>query len=194
MARARLRLAVGHPDEVAGLKFIGDTQATFGVVIFGVGLLVALEIVKFFSKAPVVVSVDNAIVANLVGEVIAFIILAPLAFLLPLLMFTKKLYLAKQEGVARYQIFLTRFINAFETKHLQRDGEYCEPLASTNDLAALANIETLNSHLNKIRIVPFDLESLFRLVVAAASPLIPLAVNLVHWPRWVREYLAHALK
>jgi hypothetical protein len=188
MARSKLSLAVGHPDEVAGLAFVGETQAAFAVVIFGVGLLVALDAINQ------VVIEGTPAMHNIVAEVLGFVLLAPLAFLSPLLMFTKQLYLAKQEGLKSYGILLTQFINAFERRHLSNTCEGGDSLAATADLAALANIETLHSHLEKMRIVPFDLGSLFHLGAAAVSPMLPLAIHFIPWLRWVKDILPHSVE
>lgn len=196
MARAKLRLAVGHPDEVAGLGFIGETQATFGLVIFGVGLLVSLEAVKWFWPITAGLGERGLTFSNLLTEVACFVVLAPLAFLLPLLMFTKTLYLAKQDGLAKYQILLTEYINEFEKTHFREDRRAAEPLAATaTDLAALANIEGLHAHLMRMRIVPFDMGSMVHLAMYAAGPFVVIIVKRVaHWPPWFLEYLEHITK
>ena len=187
MARADMRLAVGHPDRVGGLAFIGDVQAGFGILIFALGLVVASNVFREL------VVVKHGTPLILVSNIGGFVILAPLVFLLPLLMFTKKIYTAKQIGLVRYNILLTEFINAFEAKFLPVSNDRTEPLRATADLAALSNIETLHSHVASMRIVPFDLLSFGRLMLAAASPMAPIVVRFVPWPT-LREIAAAMLR
>jgi hypothetical protein len=180
MARSELRLAVGHPDQVGGLAFLGDIQGLFGILIFAVGLVVATDWINQF----LIVRVPGWSLFLNVG---AFVLFAPLVFLVPLLMFTKKLYMAKAVGLARYEVLLTRFIHAFEETHLEARANTSALLEETADLADLSCIETLYSNVSKMHIVPFDLISLSRLLGAAVAPMTPLLAQLI--PPQVRIFL-----
>ena len=174
ISRAKLRLAIGHPDEAGGLGFVGSLQATFGTLIFAWGLVVladALNQITRFTPSP-----------TLYVSVGAFVVFAPLLFMSPLLMFTKKIYDARQEGHVHYQILLTQFTIAFEQKHLGQPVAGEEALAQMEALAGLARIETLHAHLAKMRIVPFDLVSLGHLGLSAVTPMLPLLLRVIPWP------------
>jgi hypothetical protein len=154
-SKAKLKLAVGHPDRVGGLRFLGDAQAGFGILIFAVGLIVVTHVLEkiFIEKVPIFY-IDNTVL------VFGFITLAPCAFLAPLLLFTIKLYQAKVEGIQHYDILLTRFIKAFEAKHLNPTSTPSDPLVITQELFALSGIVTVSGHVSKMRIVPFDMNTL----------------------------------
>jgi hypothetical protein len=176
ISRTRLKLAVGHPDRVGGLRFLGDIQAGFGILIFAVGLIVVAAAFKG-------ISFDNMTIYDFKTPILAFVVLAPLTFLAPLLMFTMQLYEAKLEGILQYDILLTRFINAYENQHLSPASIPSDPLSITQDLFALSGIVNLSDHVAKMRIVPFDLKTLFRLFVSAASPMLPLLPEILTWSK-----------
>jgi len=178
ISKTKLRLAVGHPDRVGGLRFLGDAQAGFGVLIFAIGLMVVTFVFKklLIDKVPIF-DITNILI------VIGFVTLAPCAFLAPLMIFTKKLLDAKLEGIQHYDIILTRFINAFEAKHLHPTSTPSDPLAITQELNALSGIVNLSGHVSKMRVVPFDLNTLSRLFAAAATPMLPLIPKVVPWPK-----------
>ncbi len=115
--------------------------------------------------------------------IFVFVTMAPCAFLAPLLIFTKKLYDAKLEGIQHYDIILTRFINAFEAKYLHPTSTPLDPLAITQELNALSGIVNLSGHVSKMRVVPFDLNTLSRLFASAATPMLPLITKIVPWPK-----------
>ena len=82
-----------------------------------------------------------------------------------------------------YDIILTRYINAFEAKHLHPTSIPSDPLAITQELFALSGIVTMSAHVSKMRIVPFDLNSLSRLFASAVTPMLPLIPKVVPWPK-----------
>ena len=178
ISKAKLKLAVGHPDRVGGLRFLGDAQAGFGVLIFAIGLMVVTFVFKklLIDKVPIF-DITNTLI------VFGFVTLAPCAFLAPLMIFTKKLHDAKLEGIQHYDIILTRFINAFEAKHLHPASTPSDPLAITQELNALSGIINLSGHVSKMRVVPFDLNTLSRLFASAATPMLPLIPKVVPWPK-----------
>ena len=177
ISKEKLNLAVGHPDRVGGLRFLGDAQAGFGVLIFAIGLMV----VTFVLKKLLIDKVTTYDVTNIL-IVFSFVTLAPCAFLAPLMIFTKKLHDAKLEGIQHYDIILTRFINAFEAKHLHPTSTPSDPLAITQELNALSGIVNLSGHVSKMRVVPFDLNTLLRLFASAATPMLPLIPKVLPWP------------
>jgi hypothetical protein len=181
MAGSRMRLAVGHPDHVGGLAFIGEVQVVFGILIFAMGIIIGAD---WLGQS--MTGTEQG--WRMALEVVAFVILAPLLFLLPLTMFTKKLYLAKTEGLAQYEILLTRFIHEVERIHLRKDQAGRSVLDETDDLADLSQIETLYGHVSDMRIVPFDLGSLGHLMFAAAAPMVPLMSRYVPWAE-AREFI-----
>lgn len=178
ISKAKLNLAVGHPDRVGGLRFLGDAQAGFGVLIFAIGLMV----VTFVFKKLLIDEVPIFDITN-IFIVFGFVTLAPCAFLAPLMIFTHKLHEAKLKGIQHYDVILTRFINAFEAKHLHPTSTPSDPLAITQELNALSGIVNLSGHVSNMRVLPFDLNTLSRLFASAATPMLPLIPKIVPWPK-----------
>ena len=176
VSRTRLKLAVGHPDRVGGLRFLGDIQAGFGILIFAVGLMLVAAVFKG-------IAFDGQTIYDFKTPILAFVFLAPLTFLAPLLMFTIQLYESKLEGTLQYDILLTQFINTFEVQHVHSTSSQSDPMKITEELFALSGIINLSGHVSNMRIVPFDLHTLSRLFASAAAPMLPLIPKVVPWPK-----------
>ncbi|MEO8189482.1 MAG: hypothetical protein ABI682_04000 [Acidobacteriota bacterium] len=174
ISRSKIRIAAGHPDRAGGLGFVGSVQASFGILIFAVGLLVLSDALKQ-------IFVERLLSGNLFLEIVAFSILGPVAFLLPLLMFTRHLYAAKRLATVRWSSRITRILNA--TTHDRR---------STDDETRLSEAVKRYRSVTQMRVVPFDMVSLWHLLAAAATPMLPLIVRGLDMPSWFQELVKSA--
>jgi len=186
ISKAKLQLPSGHPDQCGGLGFLGKVQASFGTLIFAMGMVLAANVYRQIVQ-------EHISSWNVAGGVVSFAILAPIVFLSPLFLFTRQLYLVKQEGLTRYEILLTQFIHRFETGHLPAIAGDEKAPPTLADLAAISSLETLHSHVSRMRIVPFDLESLIRLLISTGAPVLSLIVSELPWPA-IRELLNTILR
>src|SRR5207247_2402323 len=120
-----------------------------------------------------------------------FIIGAPSLFTLPLFMFTKRLYRVKKR--AREQLYervgeRTRSFNA-----MWQRPEHDVSLSA--DLLQWRQLRNLYEHIEKMRIVPFDLRSFAELVGQTLASLVPLLayLNLPDWLMRILEGGSHML-
>ncbi len=181
VSRTKLRLFTGHADQAGGLAFLGEIQGMFGILIFAIGLVAAVDAISQMVQS-------NSVAANVYITVGLFVIGAPVVFLGPLLFFTAQMYHAKTEGLAKYEILLSQFIGQFEDKHLEEHTQSSDRLLSIGDYAALSNIVNLHEHVAHMKIVPFDLRTVSKLVASAATPMLPLITHFLPWPP-VRDFL-----
>jgi len=175
-----LVLTASHPDETGGLGFISDVQTKFGLVI------VAYGISNVASTVGYEIGVEHASwsLYTVWCPLLIFAVGAPLLFTLPLFMFTKRLYRVKKR--AREQLYeqvgeRTRAFNA-----TWQTAQYDASLGA--DLFQWQQLRNLYEHIEKMRIVPFDLRSFAELVGQTLGSLVPLLAYL-KLPDWLMRIL-----
>jgi hypothetical protein len=172
ISRMSLHLVPSHPDAAGGIGFLGDVQATFGIVIFAVGVAIACTV-------GYKVTVEHAPWGTFAtdGPWMGYVAIAPLAFLSPLLLFTRQMYAAKHGAILEYSPAAAHYGRRFEqtwiTSHRYRDDEF----AVVNDVQAYTNVASVYGAIESMRVVPFDLVTLGRLLLAAAGPMLPLLIG-----------------
>lgn len=109
ISNVKLHLVPSHPDESEGIGFLGELQATFGIVIFAVGAAIACTV-------SYKINIEHAPWGTFAtdGPWMGYMIVAPFAFLAPLLLFSKQMYLAKHEAVMEYTPAATAYGRRFE--------------------------------------------------------------------------------
>ena len=112
--------------------------------------------------------------------VVAFVGFFVLAILGPLAMFSPQLARAKRTGLARYGYLANKYVTEFDEKWLDGDKKNNdEPLLGTADIQSLADLGNSYAGVREMRIVPFGLRDITRLVAATAVPLLPLLLMIM---------------
>ena len=190
MSRTDLRLAVEHPDGVGGLAFLGRVQEVFGILIFSMGLIILTD---FLNQ----ILLRHELNSNVYLSIPAFVLLAPMGFLSPLLMFTRKIVIAKEEGLTRYDVALMKCLNRLEASLAAAAATAAtaataaievKPVYQGPDTAELEKLEGLRGRVEKMHLVPFDLKTIGKLAATAVTPMLPIAVRYVTWAP-AREFL-----
>jgi hypothetical protein len=180
LSRFRLTIRVYHPDGMGGIGFLNHTQSAFGLMIFAIGCVVAAT-VGYNSSVKGLALMDYANL-SILG---LYIVLAPLVFLLPLLVFTKQLFLRKREGIYDLRCYAGQLSDDFESFRIGAvDGSRAPPSEEAAQLArSYVPLQTLSSlgqvfeAAERMRIVPFDLKSLGKLLLTSIGPMVPLIIE-----------------
>ena len=180
LSRLPLVLTPSHPDATGGIGFISDVQTKFGLVI------VAYGISNIASSVGYQVGVEHASWSfyTVWCPLLIFIIGAPSLFTLPLFMFTKQLYRAKKR--AREELYEKTGQRARAFQMVWQKAEHGASLRT--DLFEWQQLRNLYEHIEKMRIVPFDLRSLAELVGQTVGSLVPLLAYL-KLPEWLMKLL-----
>ena len=168
-SRMDLHLVATHPDRAAGLAFLGKSTYAFAPFLFAQGALLSGLIatrVLYGGQSLMSFKLDAI---GLIG----FFVLILLG---PLTVFTPRLADAKRAGLARYGKLASEYVGAFEEKWIRGRGTE-EQLLGTADIQSLADLEGSYSIIREMRVVPFGLQDLSRLVVVTALPLLPLTLT-----------------
>ncbi len=174
--RTRLCLAALHPDRAGGLAFLGHTQACFGIPMFAFGV-VAVASVLYRYNAGYASLEDWSVIA----PIVAYAVLSPVLFFVPLLAFTGQLYKAKQEDLLRLDKFSHQFLGRLDKDNFF-GPEQGDPEKASVIMEGLSSLQKSHLHALSMRTVPFDLKSFGSYLAAAGSPMIPVIARLLPWP------------
>lgn len=170
ISRRRLVLTASHPDFTGGLGFVSDVQTQFGLAILAYGIS------NIASTVGYEIRIEQApwSLYTVWCPLVIFVIGAPALFTLPLLMFTKQLYRVKKR--AREELYQKAGERARAFEQVWRSSK--TGAALRDDLFEWQELRNLFEHVEKMRIVPFDLRSLGELLFQTLGALVPLMAYL----------------
>jgi hypothetical protein len=166
VSRLNLQLESAHPDRVGGLGFLGRSSYAFAPVLFAQGALVSSFIANdvLYEGKSLLSFKMHVVIA------IAFFVAVILA---PLVMFAPHLDSAKRSGLAKYGNLASDYAREFRHKWF-REGIKGEELLGSGDIQSLADLGNSFAVVREMRLVPFGVQDIARLVAATAAPLAPL--------------------
>lgn len=182
MSRLNLRLIATHPDLTGGLGILNIGQISFWPVILAGGTVMSAAVGQRIVFGP-----GN--LSNYYSPLIAYIIIAPLIFILPLVMFSPILLKTRIDGLFRYGALSNEYFQRFQTKWTE-ERHHNEELLGTPDIQSFADLGGGTESIRKMRLIPIDKNSILALVVAAALPMVPLIFTQFH----AAEILARLFK
>jgi hypothetical protein len=167
-----IQLFPTHPDEAAGLGFVGEAQRFFGVILFAVSIassgVLANDIV--YDKIPL---------QNFAPAIIAYVIMALIIVVGPLTVFTGTLLKTKRIGLHQYGTLATEYTGSFHKKWIQHQNPEHEPLLGSGDIQSLADLGNSYKIVEKMKPLPIDPRTVIHLVVASLLPMIPLLLTVM---------------
>ena len=171
VSRLDLRLLPAHPDRAGGISFLGKSSYVFSPILFAQGCLLAGVIAsRIFYQGESLMSFKATIV-SLIGFFV-LVILGSLA------MFSPQLARVKRRGLREYGALATAYVADFDEKWIQ-EGPVGEKLLGTPDIQSLADLANSYAVVSDMRLVPFALQDITRLVGTAALPILPLLLTVM---------------
>ena len=171
VSKMDLVLVPTHPDGAAGLGFLGLAHSSFSMLLVALALTVGSRGVYWVLYA-------GGTLEALRNSLIAFVVLALLLALGPLLVFVPKLVVAKRRGLAEYGTLASEYTHRFDRKWV-RGGAVGEELLGTADIQSLADLGNSYATIRNMRLVPATLANATTLLLAAALPLLPVLAVII---------------
>jgi hypothetical protein len=166
VSRLDLHLIAGHPDRAGGLGVIDAVHERF------TPLVVALSVLECASLAESIST--GTLAATAVYPTLALLLLVDGAlFLVPLFVFTDKLWATRTKGMALYMRLAAKYVTAFEAKWIG-DSNPEEQLLGTADIQSLADLANAVSVVRGMRWITVSPRLLTMMTMAAILPLAPL--------------------
>jgi hypothetical protein len=110
-----------------------------------------------------------------IAALVGFFVLVILG---PLTMFTPLLARTRRSGLGRYGTLATVYVDEFDKKWVGR-GVKSQDILGTSDLQSLADLAHSHAIVREMRVVPFGLVDLTRLVVVTVAPVLPLLLTIM---------------
>jgi hypothetical protein len=171
VSRLNLHLIPTHPDRAGGLGFVGRSSYAFGPILFAQGALLAGLIANRILYQGQGLMSFKVTIAVLVG----FFVLVILG---PLTMFTPHLSSTKRNGLREYGTLATAYVADFDEKWIH-GGASGEAILGSGDIQSLADLANSHAVVREMRLVPFTLEDVVRLVGVTALPILPLLLTVM---------------
>jgi hypothetical protein len=184
-SKLNLRIVATHPDRAGGLGFLGSTIYAGNYILLAQGTLLSGMIANriFFGGQTLL---------DFKVEVGVFAIFSVLILLLPLTMFTPKMYNAKRKDRRRYGKLGSRYVHEFDDKWIQGKAPEGEPLVGSSDIQSLADLYNSYAVVRDMRLVPFGLDAVTQLLLFLIAPLLPLLLTVMPLEKII-EWIFQAL-
>lgn len=167
MSRLNLRVSVTHPDQAAGLGFLGPAQVSFGTLAFGLGSILS-------ASAAFLIVFKGADIESFRIPFFGYLVIVNLIFLGPLLVFLPLLTRTRRQGLREFSALANRYDQAFVDKWVKGEAPADEPLLGTGDIQSLADLGNSFLFARQMKPVPFDVRTILQMSVLAALPMLPL--------------------
>jgi len=172
VSKLDLQLFPTHPDEAAGLGFVGEAQRFFGLILFAFSLasagVLAREIVY-----------DHIALVTYAPSIATYVVIALLIVVGPLMLFSGILLKTKRIGLHEYGALATTYTGTFHQKWIEHKTPVEEPLLGSSDIQSLADLGNSYGYVEKMKPLPVDPRTLLHLVLASLLPLAPLLLTVM---------------
>ncbi|TPL02544.1 hypothetical protein FJ938_19020 [Mesorhizobium sp. B2-4-14] len=169
MSRLDLRLAAVHPDNVAGLQFLGYSVQGYSVVALALASIIAGSVMTRLMKHDVLTLAQQVGIAATLLCIVAI-------FTAPLLVFCGLLLRTRRRGVFEYGAGASKFASEFERKWLRDRRPIEEKTFQEPDFSTATDLYQLVANVYRMRLVPVDLRSMIVLVVTVLVPFVPVVL------------------
>lgn len=171
MSQFALRAVGTHPDRAGGLGFVTLGHSSFAMLSFAASCIVTAGVGSEILN-------QGARLMTYKYGLLAFLVIAILVGVLPLLVFMKLLVKAKHAGLLRYGEFALRYVQDFDRKWCEEKGAG-EPALGSGDIQSLADLGGSFERLQTMRTVPIDTRTAGMFALTTAGPMLPLLLTVM---------------
>jgi hypothetical protein len=172
MSKLHLQLIPTHPDEAAGLAFVGEAHRFFSIILFSASVTTAGALAND-------IVYDN-IPLPYFGPAIAIYVLVAVAIVMaPLFVFGPILIRTKRTGLLRYGGLATEYTSSFQKKWIGAPLPREEALLGTGDIQSLADLGNSYSFIEKMGPLPTGPRTPIAFALACLIPMVPLLLTMM---------------
>ena len=166
-----LELVPTHPDQAAGLGFLGETHRLFAIFIFAYAATAS-------AIAGREVLFDRVSIQSYKIPITALVVVMLLIFLGPLFMFAPILLRTRRKGLHEYSTLACKLGRLYDRKWV-KGNPLGESLLSTPDNTSLANYSHDYELVDRMRVFPFEPRTAVALALAGLIPMVPLLATVM---------------
>jgi hypothetical protein len=172
MNRLKLQLVPTHPDQAAGLAFVGEVQQYFGIVLFAFSIAVAGVLANG-------IIYDGVRLSHYAPVIVIYVVAAVAMFLTPIFVFSATLWRTKRVGLFQYGRLGNEYTSAFHRKWISNGGQIEETLLGTGDIQSLADLGSSYLFVRRMNLAPMRLYTPVCLILACLIPMAPLTLTMM---------------
>jgi hypothetical protein len=169
LSRLELRLLPAHPDRAGGLGYLELVHSEFSPLVLAISAVQSASLAQDIAAGRMTF---DAIYSSVVVVLLADSAL----FLGPLLVFSRRLWRCKVNGMSDYGALAERYVREFDKRWVGAGPGSGTPLLGTADIQSLADLNSAVSIVRDMRLVPVSPSLMIDLAVAALLPLLPLVL------------------
>jgi hypothetical protein len=171
VSKLDLQLIPTHPDQAAGLGFLGETHRLYAIFIFAYAATASAIACRevLFDKVPI---------QSYKIPIAALVIIMLLLFLGPLFMFAPVLLRTRRKGLHEYSALACKLGRLYDYKWV-KGNPLGESLLSTPDNTSLANYSRDYELVDRMRVFPFEPRAAVVLALAGLIPMVPLLATVM---------------
>jgi len=163
LSKLNLALLPTHPDRLGGLGFLLLTQQQFGILAAALGSVLAGQ----FANEITYFGVSLGQVRGPTG---VFIVASVLVILLPLTLFSFKLFEARRDGLIRYGVAARDVTGKFDTKWIATSAAPPGEMVGTQDPSSLIDYISSYDVIQQMRVIPVSKRTVLYIAAYAAVP------------------------
>jgi hypothetical protein len=171
LSRMDLHLVSSHPDLAGGLGYLEVVHAEFTFMILAISAVFAATFAESILGGSMTLPALYAALASV-------LMLDVILFVAPLFLFAPKLWLSRVQGLDRYMILASRYVEDFDSKWIRDADANRSALLGTPDLQSMADLATSVDTVSNMRVAPVSKRLLIMFAVSAMLPMAPLALLL----------------
>jgi hypothetical protein len=172
MSKLNLQLIPTHPDESAGIAFVGEAHRFFSIILLAASASIAGGLANdvVYDKIPLI---------HFAPLVAALLIASVVAILLPLCVFSPILLRTKRMGLYKYGSLATEYTSSFHKKWIETSPPREEGLLGTGDIQSLADLGNSFKFIEEMGPMPMDHRTPLTVLLAGLLPLSPLLLTVM---------------
>jgi hypothetical protein len=167
MSRLDLRLVSAHPDQSAGLAFVGMSLLPLSIVAFAFGSIVAGTVANRILHDHLSILEFRYVVPVLIALIVMF-------FSAPLLVFADKLLQTWRRGVFEYGSLARGVGRQMEARWLNQSPT--PESLDANDFSATTDLYAIVSNVYAMNLVPATLKNFAVVAIGALLPFVPVVL------------------
>jgi hypothetical protein len=169
VSRLDLFYVATHTDLAGGLGFLSEGQKAFAPVVLAGGTVIAAQVAN-------TITFQGATLASQKVPMIAYGVLAILVLMAPLLVVAPVLLKVKRKALLDYGVLVTQHDQLFARKWILEERPSEEVLLGSPEASSLADLGSSFAVIRQMAIVPIDKQTLITLALAAALPMVVVAL------------------
>jgi hypothetical protein len=163
VAKLNLNLLPTHPDRLCSLGSVLFAQQQFGILAAAVGSVLAGQFANEIAHFGEPLNAFRA-------PAVVFIVISVVLVLLPLMVFSPKLFEARRDGLARYSRVGRGVTGAFDVKYARPGGSPPESMIGTQDPSSLIDYVSSYDVIGQMRVIPMSKRAVIYIAALAAAP------------------------